>query len=99
MVKVWRWHSGLAGREQHCEMSLPIGGRASMCAVESYMYESHVLPVIGGFGVTRVVGREAGVWKTDFTCLITDVCLATRPLPGCNYALWSHCTARPTRNT
>jgi hypothetical protein len=38
------------------------------------MGESQELPVIGGFGVTKAVGRVAGTRKTDFTCLITDVC-------------------------
>lgn len=102
MAKVWRQHRGLAGREHCCEMSLLAGGECPCLACvlfEGEKYESQELPVIGGFGVTRAVGSAPGAWTTDFTCLITDGHLATRPLPGCNYDPCSHYTARPTRIT
>ena len=54
---------------------------------ECEMYGCRELPVIGGFGVSRVVGQAPGACKADFTCLITDVRLATGLVPGCNYGL------------
>lgn len=89
------WLAESSAVKCHC----PLVAKRPCMLFESYLYESRELPVIGGFGVTGVVGRAAGVWKTDFTCLITDVRLATRPLPGCNYGLRSHRAARPTRST
>lgn len=60
---------------------------------------SQGLSVIGGFGVSEALIGVAGTWKTDLTCLITDVPLAARPLQVCNYGPVSHFAAWPARNT
>lgn len=88
MANVWRRQCGSVSREHCCEISLLADGACPCLAsvlFEVKMYVSQELPVIGGFGVTRAIGSAPGAWKTDFTCLITDVHLATQPLPGCNY--------------